>query len=145
MLAVNLLDFPSSVPRLLHYSGGLPILDTRLHYGESEVYRLLDALGPEGRASYLRFYWTLDLFMPVLFGTVLWLGISRGSLSRWAWAGIVAAGLDYAENIVAALLLIRYPQHQPMLAQLGGTITAVKWTAYTSAVLLVIAGRIRKA
>jgi hypothetical protein len=93
-----------------------------------------------GRAIYLRFYWTLDLVLPALFGFTLWLGIRKTSLRKWRWLALAAASLDYAENIGVTILLLNYPMHIPMLASVASAFTSGKWIFYTSAVLTALIG-----
>lgn len=140
MLSVNLLDFPESAPRLMRFSQGLPLLDMRLHYTERDVYQLFDLLGPVGREMLLRFYWTVDLILPALFGITLWLAISRTTLRRLKWLAIAAAGFDYAENSAVTFLLLHYPNHYPWLARVGSAFTSSKWIFYIAAALTALTG-----
>ena len=140
MVSVNVVDFPASAAQLMRLSGGLPLLDMRFHYNERDIYQLFDLLGPAGRAICLRFYWTLDMVMPALFGFTLWFGIRKTSLRKWGGLALVAAGLDYAENISVTILLLNYPMHVLMLASVASAFTSCKWIFYAAAVMTALIG-----
>lgn len=140
ILSVNTFVFPGSAPDMMRYSKGLPLLDMRFHYTVREVYQLLDALGPAGRGIYLRFYWTLDLVMPALFGAFLWLAIRRTALRKFKGLAVMAACADYAENISITVLLCCYPWQVATLAAFGAWLTTVKWLAYAGAMLVAAIG-----
>jgi nucleoside-diphosphate-sugar epimerase len=131
---------PATPLQLMRLSGGLPLLDMRFHYNERDIFQLFDVLGPAGRAICLRFYWTLDLVMPALFGFTLWLGIRKTSLRGWKWLALAASGLDYAENISVTILLFNYPAHVPMLAAVASAFTSCKWIFYATAAVTALIG-----
>jgi hypothetical protein len=140
MVSVNVVDFPASAAQLMRLSGGLPLLDMRFHYNERDIFQLFDVLGSVGRVICLRFYWTLDMVMPALFGFTLWFGIRKTSLRKWRWLALVAAGLDYAENISVTILLLNYPMHVLMLASVASAFTSCKWIFYAAAVMTALIG-----
>ncbi len=151
LLAGNLLDFPLSVPWLLDRTGGAPILDTLPFRNGEETNQAVAALGPEGRRTYLSFIWTADLALPLLLGACLYVVLAQASAaaapqSRLAaqapWLGVAAATADYAENLTSTALLIAYPERLPLLADLSGPLTLVKFVVYgwaTAVALLLFA------
>ncbi len=147
LLAGNFLDVPLSVPWLLDRTGGTPILDMLPFRTADETDRVVAALGPEGRRTYLHFIWTADLVLPLLLGACLYVALAQaaaaaapGSLlaRRSRWLGVVAAVSDYVENLASTALLIAYPQHLPLLARLSGPLTLIKFVAYGAAVALAL-------
>jgi nucleoside-diphosphate-sugar epimerase len=140
MICVNTIDFPASAAQLTRLSGGLPLLDMRFHYNAQEIVQLLEALGPVGRAACLRFYWTLDLVLPAMFGLTLWLAIGRTRLRKWRWLALAAAALDYAENISVTSLLLNFPLQSSAVAAAASAFTSCKWIFYAAAVLTALTG-----
>lgn len=64
------------MPPFLAYSGGLLPLDARMTYRPEEAMQLIAALGPDGRAFYLRMIATDFVFMAfVLGGDLVLLGL----------------------------------------------------------------------
>ena len=58
-----------TIPRVMQYAGGMKLLDMLpTGYDAAYVNSLLNALGPEGRNSYLFQQIPLDLIYPGLFG-----------------------------------------------------------------------------
>jgi hypothetical protein len=139
-LAENLLHFPLSVPYMKGLASGMPLLDMRPGYTPGDVYELFDVLGQAGRNAYLRLFWTIDLFLPALFGLSLASAIRLGSFYAWRSLPLLGTACDYAENITITLLLRRYPMHEPAFARLASVFTIMKLILYTSGLLLAIAG-----
>lgn len=117
-------------------SGGAPSPDTSLIYRPSELYAMAEAYGPEGRAAYIRARFTFDLVWPVVYGVFLSTTISW--LARQAFAEgspwrllnlvpVIGVGLDYLENITAALVVGRYPARTPVVDLLAPIFTFTKW------------------
>jgi hypothetical protein len=140
MVLVNSVVFPGSAAEVKQLSHGLPLLDMRVHYNQHDLYQYLDVLGPVGRGTYVRFYWTVDVVLPALFGLFLWLVIRSTHLRRFKWLAFLAAGLDYAENICVTVLLLRYPLRAPALAAVSSAFTTAKWAFYTIAVIAAMLG-----
>jgi hypothetical protein len=147
LLAVNSLYFPLSVPWLLDHTGGTPILDMLPLRDADATNRVVAALGPDGRRTYLHFIWTVDLALPLLFGACLYVALAQAAPaaaphSRLAgqsrWLGVAAAASDYMENLTSTALLIAYPEQPPLLARVSGPLTLIKFVLYGSAVALAL-------
>jgi hypothetical protein len=145
LLAENLLDFPLSMPAMKRLAGGLPILDMRLGYSASAAARLFDALGAAGRTAYLHLLWTVDLGLPALFALFLSGAIRRGRFHRLAWAPVLAAAFDYAENIAITILLLHYPRQLPTLVRLSSACTLLKFAGYLASLALIVGSLLRSA
>ena len=139
-LAENLLYFPLSVPYMKVLAAGAPLLDMRPGYSPGAAYDLFDVLGQTGRGAYLRLLWTIDLLLPAIFGLFLSSTIARGAFRSCRSIPLVAAACDYAENITITILLLRYPMHEPALAQLASIFTVTKLVLYASGLLLAVGG-----
>jgi Domain of unknown function (DUF1731) len=140
VLAVNTQRFPLSVPWLRERAGGLPILDMRPGYGQSDVLALLSALGEAGRTSYLTMLWTIDLVLPALFTFVLFRAVRAGGLSRWRWLSLAPGAADYLENVAVSALLIAGPPPTAGLVSVASALTLTKAGLYFAAALLAAAG-----
>jgi hypothetical protein len=138
--AVNGLDLPLTARRLKVLGGGEPLLDLRVGYGPEEAHRLLARLGASGRSSYLTMLWTVDLFLPALFGFALWVAIGAGPLVRWRRLALAAAAADYFENVAISALIIGFPDLHPLRAAAAAILTAVKFSVYALAAATAVAG-----
>ena len=139
-LAENFLYFPLSVPYMKDLAAGAPLLDMRPGYPQDAAYHLFDVLGQTGRSAYLKMLWTVDLLLPALFGLFLASAIRRGAFRAWHSIPLVAAACDYAENITITILLLRYPMHEPAVAQLASIFTVTKLVLYAAGLLLAACG-----
>lgn len=138
--AVNGLDLPLTARRLKRVAGGEALLDLRVAYGAEEVRRLLSRLGASGRSSYLTMLWTVDLILPALFGTALWVAIGAGPFVRWRRLALAAAVADLLENLALSALIAGYPELLPPLPALAATLTAAKFALYAAAAATAAAG-----
>ena len=154
MMSVQAFDAPWSLVRLKHMTGGVSILDMQFHYSAQGAQDLLTALGPDGRSFYLwRILAALDVVLPALFAAVLTVAMAvsfRGSVderSPWRlvqWLPLIAALLDYVENVLIATLLVDFPTAHPAVAAAAGWTTTAKQLAYvTSVVVCLTAAAVR--
>lgn len=108
-----------TIPKVASYADGLKILDM-MPTGYDLVYvkQLFDALGTEGRNSYLFCQLPLDMIYPFLFGLNYCLLLAyflrklnkfQGLLMYCCWLPVFAAIADYAENMGILNLLLTYP------------------------------------
>ena len=144
--AVNRLDFPLSVPFLVRVTGQ-PYLDMCAFCSSSAVLTQLDALGDRGRLLQALLIPTIDVLIPVLsflFGLSALLTLAAPWRShRWVggllWLPAAALALDLAENASIIALLLRYPLASPEIAGLQGILTGLKFVAYGSVLMAVLA------
>lgn len=117
-------------------SGTSETPDTMLYYPAAELYRVAEALGETGRAHYIRARFTFDVIWPAVYfaflvTTISWLaqrGFPPGS--RWRMVNLLpVAGVifDFVENIATSLVIARYPAPTPVVAELAGVFTLLKW------------------
>jgi hypothetical protein len=122
-------------PQILAASGGLPILDVRLHYSYQDAVDLFTALGDNGRALY-SLQQAVDTFFPAAFGVTLALVI--GYLTGKLFPGrheyglpisvpLVGAVFDYAENTLIASQLASFPAVSQLIVEMASYMTSLKW------------------
>ncbi len=140
LAAENLLDFKLSVPSMLRYAGGLPLLDMRLGYTPDAAYHLLDVLGTSGREAYMQLLWSVDILIPCLAMLFLWSAISRGALKRLRFLALIGGVADYLENIAVTALLMLYPEHWNGFVSFASTFTLIKTVGYLSGFAVAIIG-----
>lgn len=110
-------------PAFMRYSGGLEPLDARFGYSIAEAEVLLQALGPEGRAFYLRMA-GMDVLFMLLAGLGDWMLVTlllrRIGVGTWPRGILVVGyGADLLENVLYATVLCGAP-----VFLLGGAATA---------------------
>jgi hypothetical protein len=123
--------------------------DLSLYYEPSDLYRMAEAYGEEGRREYIQARFTFDLVWPMVYGAFLatalsWL-LSRlvDFGSRWRLVNFVPALamlLDYMENVSAALVMWRYPLRTPVVDTLVPLFTMAKWAVLAASFLLLLGG-----
>lgn len=110
--------------------------DTSLYYSADHLYRIADAYGQEGRQAYIRARFTFDVIWPLVYTFFLLTAVSylgRRALplgSSWRLANLLPlAGVlfDFLENISTSLVMARYPLATPVIAELAGVFTLLKW------------------
>ncbi len=95
--------------------------------------RLLAAIGPDGRAAYRRFYWTMDFWFPgatASLATASLMLIAFPPTSGWAWLCAIAAPswlFDVAENITHFQMARSYPALSSPALAFGPLLTRAKW------------------
>jgi hypothetical protein len=122
--------------------------DTSVYYSPSDLYRMAEAYGPQGRLAYLRARWTFDLAFPLVYSAFLvtaisWLWSRAVSLdSPWRRANVVpllAALFDYLENSATSVVMARYPAQTPVVASLAPVFTLIKWALIMASFVLLVA------
>jgi hypothetical protein len=129
-----------------------PTLDGRnVGYSPQQVFDAVNRYGPQGRRLYLIQLFTLDLVYPLVYAAwmAVLIGIALRALGAGSWAWIAAAVpflgalVDYAENILIALLLWKVPggARPQGLARAASSATASKWRfGYLSLGLVLLLG-----
>jgi hypothetical protein len=117
-------------------SGSSASPDTSLFYTAAELYNWAEAYGESGQAAYIRARLTFDVVWPLVYTLFLatalsWLmarGFAAGS--RWRRANLaplLGMLFDFLENGATSLVMARYPAETPVVAELAGVLTLVKW------------------
>ena len=115
----------------------------QVSFDPSLIYQIVDDYGANGRAYYIWQRWTFDLIWPLVYGLPLFATLNRfiqPKLNFRKWIVLLplfATLLDYLENIIFTLLVTLYPTEIPLLAWIGVTVSALKWFALGTAMMLV--------
>ncbi|WP_458461673.1 hypothetical protein [Paenibacillus sp.] len=116
-------------------TGGGQSPDSSFLYTANDLYQMAEQYGEAGRSAYIQARFTFDLIWPLayLFLLVVLLSILYRVLpvkSRWRWVNLIpvlGGAMDMLENIGASLIMYRYPERTPVLAELTPIFTLLKW------------------
>lgn len=123
--------------------------DTSFFYSSSDLYRMAEAYGHQGRSSYIRARLTFDVIWPLVYllflgATISWVysrAFAAGSWQRWAnLAPVLGVIFDYFENIATSLVMWRYPDATPVIDILAPFFTALKWIFVGGSFVLLVIG-----
>ena len=147
-IVFSVLTLPGQNAIAESYSQNSGSPDTSLFYSGSELYRMAELYGPEGRAAYLRARWTFDLAFPLVYTFFLVTSISwllnrmLPQDSRWRVLNLVpvaAMVLDFLENTATSLVMARYPVQCPPGELLAPLFTPLKWLFVGGSFLILLA------
>lgn len=136
-LLFSILVLPQQATRAEQATGSPDSPDTSFFYSASDLYRMAEAYGQQGRQAYVRARFTFDLVWPLVYTLFLataisWiLGRTFGSDSRWQRANLaplLGALFDYLENLSTSLVMLRYPAQTAVVDRLAPLFTALKWS-----------------
>jgi len=146
LLFVSLV-LPDQAEKADRYSPGSGSPDTSFFYTASELYGFADSYGPLGRAAYVRARLTFDVIWPLVYTAFLITAISwltqqtlqsSHGMGKMNLVPLAAMLFDFLENAAAAIVMARYPDPTPILAQLAGWFTAVKWILLSASFILLL-------
>jgi hypothetical protein len=148
-LLFSALVLPQQATKAEQETGGADSPDMSLFYSPSDLYRMAESYGEEGREAYVQARFTFDLIWPLVYTVFLataisWVfGKAVAPNSRWQLANLVpllAALFDYLENVSTSLVMLRYPAQTAVVDLLAPVFTAVKWSLLGASFLLLLAG-----
>lgn len=123
--------------------------DTSFFYSPSDLYRMAEAYGEEGRRAYVKARFTFDLVWPMVYTLFLVTALSWvfarafAPGSQWQRANLLpllGAVFDYLENVSTSLVMQRYPESTAVLDQLAPVFTALKWVALAASFVFLAVG-----
>jgi hypothetical protein len=123
--------------------------DMSLIYSASDIHTWAEAYGAAGRDAYLRARWSFDLVWPIVYGfflvtSISWVGrraYRPGSRARLLNLVPIAGVLfDYTENVLASIVMLRYPNEALVAATLASPVTVVKWLCVGGSFIALLAG-----
>jgi len=135
-LLFSALILPTQAEDANAYSGEIGSPDTSFYYSAEELYQFAEAYGSQGRSDYVRARVTFDVVWPLVYLAFLttaisWVTQKSGKKGRfWERLNLVPVfGLifDYLENVVAVVVMVRFPDPTPVLPQIAGIFTSLKW------------------
>jgi hypothetical protein len=125
--------------------------DTSLFYTAEQLYDLAEAYGAARRMAYVRTRLTFDVVWPLVYTLFLttalsWL-MARGFATGSAWrranlAPLLGMLFDFLENGATSLVMARYPAETPVVAELAGVLTLVKWLFVGGSLGLLLVGMV---
>jgi hypothetical protein len=125
-----------TIPEIMHYSGGMKILDMMpMGYDVHYVNTLFNTLGKSGRDSYLYHQLPLDLVYPALFGISSCLVLAYflnklekldSSLFYLCLIPLFSGFFDYGENIGIIMMLKDYPNISVLQVQITNVFSVLK-------------------
>jgi hypothetical protein len=130
-----------TIPEVMHYSGGMKILDMMpTGYDTHYVNTLFNTLGISGRDSYLYHQLPLDLIYPALFGISSCLVLAyflnkleklNSPLFYLCFIPLFSGFFDYGENIGIIMMLKDYPNISVLQVQITNVFSVLKSTFVT--------------
>jgi hypothetical protein len=148
-LLFSALVLPQQAAKAAQETGVSDSPDTSFFYSASELYRMAESYGDQGRQAYIRARFTFDLVWPVVYALFLTTAISWvfgrafGPHSRWQRANLaplLGALFDYLENLATSLVMLRYPEHTAVVDVLAPVFTALKWSLIGASFALLLGG-----
>jgi hypothetical protein len=121
--------------------------DLSFYYSSTDLYKMAESYGEEGREAYIRARFTFDLIWPLVYGfflvaTLSWLlNLVFPVESSWQRANLLPVfGMifDYLENISTSLVMWRFPSQTPVVDWLAGIFTAIKWILIGGSFLMLV-------
>ena len=120
-------------------------IDTSFLYSADDLYRIAESYGEEGRAFYIRQRFTFDLVWPIAYTQFILIASAYFykktkllKASSVLYIGLIAAGFDYLENIMTSTVLFRFPQTTPIIADMAGIVTLLKWSTLSLAFVILV-------
>jgi hypothetical protein len=137
-----------TIPEVVHYSGGMKILDMMpTGYDTHYVNTLFNTLGIQGRHAYLYHQLPLDLIYPALFGisSCLVLAYFLNKLKKLdsplfylCLIPLFSGFFDYGENIGIVMMLKNYPNISVLQVQITNVFSVLKSTFVTIYFIILI-------
>jgi hypothetical protein len=135
-LVFGALVLPAQAERTDVYAGDCRTPDTSLIYAPSDLEEAAECFGDEGREEYVVARATFDVIWPLVYGSFLCVALTAllrrlladGSplrlLNLAPWIGVA---IDYVENLLTSIVMIRWPDPTPVAAALAPAATFTKW------------------
>ena len=144
-----LIVLPQQAAKSESQTGASASPDTSLIYSADDLYQMAETYGEQGRKAYVQVRFTFDLIWPLVYTLFLVTSISwltsrflnsSSPLMRLNLVPLLAAILDYLENVFASLVMWRYPALTPVVDVLTPIFTFTKWIFVGGSFLLLVLG-----
>jgi hypothetical protein len=148
-LLFSALVLPQQATEAAQETGSSDSPDMSFFYSPSDLYEMAEAYGEQGREAYVEARFTFDLIWPLVYTLFLATAISwvfgRAFAPDSPWkranlAPLLAAILDYFENLSTSLVMLRFPDQTPLVDLLAPVFTALKWTFLGASFVLLASG-----
>ena len=148
-LAFMAFVLPGQAEKAGEYSEGIGSPDQTFFYSASDLYEMADAYGEAGRAAYIRARWTFDVIFPIAYTfflatSIAWFFKQAFPInSKWQMFNlfpVLGMLFDYLENTGASIVLGRFPQQTPVIAEITPLLSIVKWFFVNGSFVVLLAG-----
>ena len=148
-LLFSALVLPQQATKAEKETGSPDSPDMSFFYSPSDLYEMAEAYGEQGRKAYVEARFTFDLIWPLVYTLFLATAISwvfgRAFAPESPWqranlAPLLAAILDYLENLSTSLVMLRFPDQTPLVDLLAPVFTALKWSFLGASFVLLFGG-----
>ena len=148
-LLFTALVLPQQAAKAEQETGSADSPDTSFLYSPGDLYQMAEAYGEGGRRAYIRARFTFDLVWPVVYTFFLTTGIGwlylkgfpqHNTWQRASFIPLFAALCDYLENLSTSLVMARYPNLTPVVSNMAGIFTLVKWLLVSASFGLLLVG-----
>ena len=148
-LLFSALVLPQQAAKAAQETGVSDSPDTSFFYSASELYRMAESYGDQGRQAFIRARFTFDLVWPLVYTLFLTTAISWvfgrafAPDSRWQRANLaplLGVLFDYLENLATSLVMLRYPEQTAVADVLAPVFTALKWSLIGASFALLLGG-----
>ena len=146
-LVFTALVLPGQAEQAESYSGDVGSPDSSFFYTADRLYQFAESYGPQGRQAYIQARWTFDVVWPLVYTAFLATSISWASkqarqphplLKGLNLTPIFGMVLDFLENTAASIVMARFPMKTPILSNLAGFFTAIKWALIGASFLALV-------
>ena len=132
-----------TITSLMDVSGGYSILDFVVGYSLDDINTTFASYGVEGMALYQRIQ-MLDVFNPLLYGLFLaslfYIFYEHSNYQWLVICPLIAAGLDYLENIFLFIMANNFPEINTVIAQVSSYVGIVKMASLIPVFIILIVG-----
>jgi hypothetical protein len=148
-LLFSALVLPQQATKAEQETGSSDSPDMSFFYSSSDLYRMAESYGEQGRQAYIKARFTFDLAWPLVYTLFLttsigWVfGKAFAPDSRWQRANLaplLGALFDYLENLSTSLVMWRFPEQTLVVDALAPVFTALKWGFLGASFLLLFGG-----
>lgn len=117
-----------------------------------ELYEIAKSYGENGRFVYVRARFTFDLVWPIVYTLFLASGISwlysrsfskDSIVRRTNLVPVIGMVLDNIENIIASIVMLRYPARTPIVDMATVIVTPLKWVFVGGSFLVLVVGLVK--
>jgi hypothetical protein len=136
---------PQQAVKIKEISGEARSPDTSFFYSATELYKMADDYGEEGRQAYIQARFSFDAIFPLVYTAFLCTSLgwitqrTFTKQSKLQYANLMPVfGMvfDFFENISTSVVMARYPDKTPLVDWMAPVFTLVKWIFVTGSFVL---------
>ncbi len=143
-IGINVFVLSPIQSQLMALSGGVGVIDLLPWYTPEEAFQRFNVYGPEGRNLYLIAEWTGDFIYPAVYALLFGSIVYRLGGGAWALLSLYSGLVDWIENILITIMLVRFPVFSTGIAQIATIFTGLKWSlAFCNIMMILVLSAIR--